>query len=79
MIRFEYAADQKLLCITVGAGPAAETIEIEESVYVDLNDDGQPIGVEFLNAPDLLPFLERQGGVFSVPDAESAGSSVAAN
>jgi uncharacterized protein YuzE len=79
MIRFEYAADHGLLYIKIVDGPAAETIEFEESVYVDLDADGQPIGVEFLNAADFLPFLVRRGGIFAVPENPDAGAIVAAD
>ena len=79
MIRIEYAADHELLYIKIADGPAAETIEIEESVYVDLDADGQPIGVEFLNAADFLPFLARHGGVFAVPGSGDADAIAAAD
>ncbi len=68
MIRFEYSSDENLLYVAIGEGPAAETIEVEESVYVDLDADGRPIGIEFLTADDFLPFLARQGGRLTLPE-----------
>ena len=68
MIRFEYSADENLLYVALGEGPAAETLEVEESVYVDLDADGRPIGIEFLNADDFLPFLLRRGGQLTLPE-----------
>jgi uncharacterized protein YuzE len=79
MIRIEYAADYELLYIKIADGPAAETVEVEESVYVDLDADGQPIGVEFLNAADFFAFLERRGGIFAVPNAGESNATVAAD
>ena len=35
MIRFEYSADENLLYVALGDGPAAETLEVEASVYLD--------------------------------------------
>jgi uncharacterized protein YuzE len=35
--------DEKLLYLAMGEGPVAETIELEESVYVDLDANGHPI------------------------------------
>ena len=64
MIRFEHSANENLLYVALGDGPAAATIEVEEAVYLDLDADGRPIGVEFLDADDFLPFLERHGGRF---------------
>lgn len=40
MIHFEHAAVHGLLYVKIAAGPVAETIEVEESVYVDLDADG---------------------------------------
>ncbi|HKG26011.1 MAG TPA: DUF2283 domain-containing protein, partial [Thermomicrobiales bacterium] len=54
--------------LTLREGLAAETIEIEESVYVDLDADERPIGVEFLDPGDLIGFLVRRGGEFVLPD-----------
>ena len=68
MIRFEYSPDEKLLYVATGNGPVAETIEVEESVYVDLDADARPIGIEFLNADDFLPFLARHGGQLTLPE-----------
>ena len=68
MIRFEYLTDEKLLYVAMGEGPVAETIELEESVYMDLDANGRPIGIEFLNADDFLSFLERRGGGLSLPE-----------
>ena len=68
MIRFEYSPDENLLYVALGEGPAAETLEVEESVYVDLDADGRPIGIEFLQADDFLPFLLRHGGQLTLPE-----------
>ena len=78
MIRFEYSADENLLYVALGVGPAAETIEVEESVYVDLDADGRPIGIEFLNADDFLSFLARHGGQVTLPERVVDGSVLAA-
>ena len=43
-------------------------MEVEESVYPDLDAVGKPIGVAFLNAADFLSFLERRGGTLLLPE-----------
>jgi uncharacterized protein YuzE len=68
MIRFEFAADENLLYVGFGEGPAVETIEVEESVYIDLDSSERPIGIEFLNAGDFLAFLQRRGGQLLLPE-----------
>lgn len=66
-LRMKHDDEGDALYLTLREGTAAETIEIEESVYVDLDDDGRPLGIEFIGGADFLPFLRRQGGEFVVP------------
>jgi uncharacterized protein YuzE len=41
--------------------------ESAEMVYVDLDANGHPIGVEFVNADDFVPFLRRHEGNLQLP------------
>ena len=68
-LEMRYDAEAGALYLRLGGatGPVAETVEIEEMVYMDLDADARPIGVEFVVAQDLLPFLMRQGGAFVLP------------
>ena len=68
----EYSPDGHLLYVRLRDGEVAETAEIEPDVYVDLDGDGAPVGVEFVNADDFFPFLRRlvpepQGAMMEVP------------
>lgn len=58
------------LYVRVREGTAAETIELDERglVYLDVDAEGHPLGLEFINADDFLPFLRRQGGTLQIPD-----------
>jgi uncharacterized protein YuzE len=67
-LRLKYDPDAEALYVTLREGLAAETIEVEESVYVDLDADERPIGIEFLNPGDLVGFLIRRGGEFILPE-----------
>jgi uncharacterized protein YuzE len=67
-LKLKYDADAEALYVTLREGLAAETIEVEESVYVDLDADERPIGIEFLNPGDLVGFLTRRGGEFILPE-----------
>jgi uncharacterized protein YuzE len=67
-LRLKYDADAEALYVTLREGFAAETIEVEESVYIDLDADERPIGIEFLNPGDLIGFLTRRGGEFVLPE-----------
>ena len=66
-LRLTCAEGSDALYMTLREGDVAETVEVEESVYVDLDDEGRPLGVEFVSAAVLLPFLQRRGGEFVVP------------
>ncbi|MDP9356049.1 MAG: DUF2283 domain-containing protein [Chloroflexota bacterium] len=65
-MRMEYSPEVRALYVRLGTGEVAETMELEELVYVDLDAEGRPLGVEFVAAEDLLPFLERRGGVLDL-------------
>ncbi len=49
-------------------GEAAHTREIEEGVYLDLDGDGRPLGLEFLHADDFQGYLRRHGGGVEITD-----------
>jgi uncharacterized protein YuzE len=49
-------------------GKVAETVEVEHMIVVDLDADGQPLGIEFVNADDFLPFLRRHAEPLTLPD-----------
>jgi len=58
----EYAPDGHLLYVRLREGEVVETDELEEIVYVDLDAEGRPVGVEFLDAAAFFPFLDRWAG-----------------
>jgi uncharacterized protein YuzE len=68
-----------LLYVALGDGTAAETIAVEESVYIDVDADGRQIGIEFLNADDFLSFLARHGGRLTLPEQIEEGDILAVN
>ena len=52
----QYSPDGHLLYLRLRDGDVAGTAEIEDDVYVDLDPDGRPLGVEFVNADAFFPF-----------------------
>lgn len=64
-VRYDATADAMYLRLRDGA--VADTVEGEEMVYVDIDAEGRPLGIEFAVASDFLPFLARRGGEFVVP------------
>ena len=66
-LRITYSESGGALYIKLGEGDVAETVEVEELVYVAVDAEGRPCGVEFVVAADFLPFLARRGGEFALP------------
>ena len=65
-MKIEYSPTANALYLRLRTGRVAETVEIEETVYVDLDDAGQPLGLEFVSADEFLPFLERHAGALEL-------------
>ena len=55
--RFDEAANA--LYIVIKAGEVARTIEVTDMVYIDVDADGAPIGIEFVSADEFVPVLRR--------------------
>ncbi len=77
-LRIRYDADADAVYLRLREGTVAETVEVEEMVYVDVDAEGRPLGVEFAVASDVLGFLERQGGEFVLPARVRVGADVMA-
>lgn len=55
----QYTPDGHMLYVQFRHDDVAETVEVERDVYLDLDAEGRPVGVEFVNADDFFPFLGR--------------------
>jgi uncharacterized protein YuzE len=49
-------------------GEAVRTLEVEDGVYLDLDSEYRPLGLEFVHADDFQDFLKRHGGRVQIPD-----------
>jgi uncharacterized protein YuzE len=73
-VRFEYSPTAHALYLRLRPGAVDRTVEIDDLVAVDLDATGEPLGIEFVIADDLFPFLVRHGkapegvAVFELPD-----------
>ena len=72
-LRIRYDADADAMYLRLREGTVAETVEVEEMVDVDA--EGQPLGIEFVVASDFLAFLTRWGGEYVLPARLEMGSS----
>jgi uncharacterized protein YuzE len=73
-LRIRYDADADAMYVRIREGENAETVEVEQMVYVDLDGEGRPIGIEFVVANDFLGFLARQDVEFVLPARIEAGA-----
>lgn len=75
-LRIRYDADADAMYLTVNEGAVADTVEIAEMVYVDVDGEGRPLGIEFVVASDFLSFLSRHGGELILPPTLGAAVDV---
>ena len=66
-MKIEYDPEARALYIQVKEGEIADTVEIGDNVYADVDEQEETIGVEFLNADKFLAFIEEHNGVLSLP------------
>ena len=55
------------LYIKLGPGTVSRTIELTDSIYVDLVAADAPIGLEFINADEFIPFLRSNADIADIP------------
>ncbi len=67
MLRITYSASAGALYVQLRDADASRTMELAENVYLDVADDGAPVGIEFVDAGDFFDFVTRQGGEFAIP------------
>lgn len=44
-----------------------DAVELAEMVYADMDEHDEPLGLEFVNADDFLPFLRERAGDATLP------------
>jgi uncharacterized protein YuzE len=60
--------DINAVYVQLREGKVHRTEEVEDAVYVDIDADGNPIGIELLHAEDALPFVQKHRERFGIPD-----------
>jgi uncharacterized protein YuzE len=56
-MEFQVDRDVNALYIKLRAGYVARTIELTDSLSVDMDADDMPLGLAFINADEFVPFL----------------------
>ena len=67
-LRMKYDPDVDALYLQLRDEEVANTLEIEELVYLDVDKEGHAVGIEFVSGSDFLAFLQRHGGMVTVPE-----------
>ncbi len=66
-VEFQLDTDANALYIKLGPGAVARTIALTDSVYADVDATGAPLGLEFINADEFVPFLRNHAGDDDLP------------
>ena len=68
---FEFDSESGALYVRVREGQVEETLELAEpgfGAYMDIDRDGNVLGVEFLSLEEFGELVARSGGVLKLPD-----------
>ena len=66
-MRFEFDSEADALYIRINEGRVERTMEIEEGVYVDLDAQDRPLGLEFIALAAFDEWMKRHG-TLEVPE-----------
>lgn len=66
-MQIQFDRDVNALYIEIARGEVTRTIEVTETIYLDVDQEGRPLGLEFLDANEFLPFLRQELGDIDIP------------
>jgi len=66
-MEFQLDRDVNALYIKLGTGTVSRTIELTDSIYVDMDAADAPIGLEFTDADEFIPFLRSNADIADIP------------
>lgn len=66
-MKIEYDPQARTLYTQVKEGEIADTVEVGENIYADVDEQQETIGLEFLNPDNFLAFIEAHDGVLNLP------------
>lgn len=66
-MKFEYDEQADALYIQVREGEVSRTLEVDEGVYVDLDAERRPLGLEFIALAAFDDWIKRHGAL-KVPE-----------
>lgn len=66
-MRFEYDDQADALYVHIRDGEVSRTLEVDEGVYVDLDAERRPLGLEFIALAAFDEWIKRHG-TLNVPE-----------
>jgi uncharacterized protein YuzE len=67
MMEFQLDLDVNALYIKLRPGSVSRTLELTDTVYVDMDAQDAPLGIEFVNADEFVPFLRDHADDDGIP------------
>ena len=68
-MRVRHDRDVNAIYIELRQGKTARTVEAEESIYMDLDAAGRPLGIEFVHAEDFFPYMSKARERLGIPES----------
>ena len=76
-MRIEYDREAKAVYLHMAEGVHARTVEVEPlKVYVDVDDEGRTLGIEFLSLKTFAEYIDEHGGL-NLPERFTGPQSLA--
>ena len=66
-MKIELDSEAKALYLRLRTGRVADTAEVADGIVVDKDDQGRPLGIEFVRADEFGPFLRQHGDLVTLP------------
>jgi uncharacterized protein YuzE len=70
-MQFRFDPEANALYISLSRGEVARTIGLNDEVYVDVDAQGELLGIEFVNADEFIPFLRQAESFAQLPGADA--------
>jgi uncharacterized protein YuzE len=67
LVEFQLDTDVNALYIKLGSGVVSQTVALTDSVYVDIDTEGTPVGIEFTDADEFVSFLRNRADDDGLP------------
>ncbi len=66
-MEFQLDREVNALYIKLRPGRVSRTLELTDTVYVDMDAEDAPLGIEFVNADEFVPFLRDHANNAAIP------------